>query len=317
VTEGAGHGALGPGGEFDRIRAIWRRLGPHARGGGDDCALIEAGGIRLALSVDLAVEGVHFRLGWLQPAEVGWRAAAGALSDLAAVAASPMGVLVSVAVPGDWPDEQVSELMAGVGEAAASVGAVVWGGDLVRHDAVIVDLAVIGRLDGRALLRAGARSGDALWVTGRLGGPLSALRAWSAGREPDATARARFAHPEPRVREAGWLRDRGATSLIDISDGLTADAGQVAAAAGVAIEIDAGHVPIHPAADSVTDALVSGEEYELLVTFPDAAPADLGADFERATGVPLTRIGRVRSGSGVRVVRDGRAIDVPVGFRHF
>jgi len=214
-------------------------LGDAVVGAGDDCAIVELGAERLALSIDLSVEGVHFRLGWMSPAEVGWRAAAAALSDLAAVAASPSGILVSLGVPDGWPEEHVAEVMEGAAAAARATGAVVWGGDLIRNQRLIVDVAVVGKVEGRPVLRRGARVGDELWVTGALGGPAAALKAWEARQEPDAMARERFARPTPRVAEARWLRDRGATALIDLSDGLVADATHLAAASLVRCTIDA------------------------------------------------------------------------------
>lgn len=312
----APHTALGPGGEFDRIRGIWRRLADRMAPAGDDCAIVQLGGERLALSTDLVVEGTHFQLGWLAPHEVGWRAAAAALSDLAAVAAEPAGVLVSLAVPPGWPDEFVSDVMEGVSDAAAAVGAVVWGGDLVRAERVILDVAVLGRVDV-PVPRSGAAAGDGLWVTGALGGPAAALAAWARGEEPDRGARERFARPEPRVREARWLRDRGARALIDISDGLVADAGHLAAASNVGWAIELDRVPVHPAAADPTGALVSGEEYELLLALPDDAPPALAEEFRAAFGLPLTRIGRADSSTGVRVLRGGAPVDVPRGFAHF
>jgi len=311
------HIALGPGEEFDRIRSIWGRLGGHAAGGGDDCAFVQIGGERLALSIDLSVEGTHFRLGWMSPLEVGWRATSAALSDLAAVAATPAGVLVSLAVPTEWPAEHVTDLMDGVGAAAGAVGAQVWGGDLARGERVTVDVCAIGRLAGAPLLRSGAQAGDELWVTGRLGGPFVALAAWNAGAEPDAMARERFARPVPRIAEAQWLRERGARALIDVSDGLVPDAGHLAAASGVGWTIDADAVPLHPSAETVDVALAGGEEYELLAAVPpglsDADAAAFGARF----GIPLTRVGRADQAEGVRLVRDGKRVWVPETYRHF
>jgi thiamine-monophosphate kinase len=309
--------ALGPGPEFDRIRGIWRRLGDAVVGAGDDCAIVEVGTERLALSTDLSVEGVHFRLGWMSPAEVGWRAAAAALSDLAAVAAVPTGVLVSLGVPDGWPEGHVADLMEGVADATRAVGAVVWGGDLIRSERVIVDVAVVGRLEGRPVLRGGAGVGDELWVTGSLGGPAAALLAWEAGTEPDQTARERFVHPVPRVAEAQWLRDHGATAMIDLSDGLAADATHLAAASQVRCTIDADRVPVHPAAPGALDALASGEEYELLLSLP-AGPAEaLSPPFREQFGLALTRIGMVEDGEGVGVTHQGRPVEIANAFRHF
>ncbi len=304
---------LGPGPEFDKIRAIWRVLGERAAGGGDDCAIVRVGTEQLAISTDLALEGVHFLAGWLEPAEIGWRAAAAALSDLAAVAAEPAGVLVSLGVPPERPDDFVAALMKGAGEVAGSVGAVVWGGDLVRSERVVVDVAVVGRV-ANPVLRGGAAEGDLLWVTGRLGGPLAAVSVWQQGGVPEATVRARFARPHPRTREALWLAERGAQAMIDLSDGLVADAGHIAAASGVRCLIEADRVPVYPGT-AAEMALVSGEEFELLLALSTAV--DLSREFEQTFGLPLTRVGRAETGLGVSLWREGREVDLPVGFRHF
>lgn len=308
---------LGPGPEFDRIRRIWGRLGKRVAGAGDDCAIVEMGGTRMALSMDVSVERVHFNLGWMSPAEIGYRAAAAALSDLAAVAAIPKGILVGLGVSGEWPEEHVAELMDGAGNAAQSVGAVVWGGDLVQSDRVIVDVAVVGEFDGAPVLRGGATAGDGLWVTGALGGPKAALDAWMNGREPEASARDRFVRPVPRAAEARWLRDRGAKAMIDLSDGLAADAGHVAAASGVQCMLDADRVPRHAAARELMDALVSGEEYELFVAMPESFGEVQAVEFVQQFGAGLTRIGSAREGRGVVVERKGKPIRMSGEFRHF
>lgn len=309
--------SLGSGAEFDRIRAIWRRLGDRAQGAGDDCAIVELDGVRFAISTDLAVEGTHFRIGWLAPAEIGWRVTAASLSDLAAVAATPAGVLVSVAVPREWPPEHLSDFMEGVGEAAASVGAVVWGGDLVRGERVLVDVVAVGRLEAAPVLRRGARPGDQLWVTGALGGPFMALAAWDAAREPEESARARFAHPEPRIAAGRWLREQGARAMIDISDGLLADAGHLAAASGLGWTIDVDRVPVHPAAEVPDVALASGEEYELLVALPADTDPSVAEEFRRRFELPLTRVGQADQEQGVRLMREGKRVWAPKGYEHF
>ncbi|MDH3456961.1 MAG: thiamine-phosphate kinase [Gemmatimonadota bacterium] len=310
------HTALGPGGEFDRIRAVLKRLGLRAASSGDDCALVTIGDQHLAISTDLAIEGTHFRAGWLRPDEIGWRAGAAALSDLAAVGATPLGVLASVGAQLDWPEEFLADLMEGVGAAAHAVGATVWGGDLVRSERLVIDLMVVGRADV-PVLRAGARPSDGLWVTGALGAPHAAVRSWEEGREPDAGARERFAHPVPRVTEAHWLRDSGATAMIDVSDGLVGDAGHLAAASSVKCVIESERVPVHGAADAPHDALVSGEEYELLATLPAGFSTEDATRFEEQFGLALTRVGSVRDGSGVLLLEASHPVDVPAGFRQF
>jgi thiamine-monophosphate kinase len=307
---------LAHGAEFDKIRAIWRALGDRGVGGGDDCAIVQLGSETVALSTDMMVEGVHFREGWLQPWELGWRVGAAALSDLAAVAAEPRGVLVSLAVSPGWPDAFVAELVGGVGEVAASVGALVWGGDVVRGDRLAVDVVVVGTVS-HPVLRSSARPGEELWVTGRLGGPLEAVRAWEARGEPERTVRQRFAHPEPRVAEAVWLKSRGARAAIDLSDGLAQDAAQLAAASRVRLVIDVESVPRHPAVDDCETALASGEEFELLVTLPGDSEPDLARRFGAEHSLDLTRIGVVAVGEGLVLERGGEQVAPPAGFSHF
>lgn len=314
---------FGAGREFDLIRAVTTRLSERAVGIGDDCALVELGGTPVAITTDMAVEGTHFRFGWLTRYEVGWRAAAGALSDLAAVAGTPAGVMVSLGVPEEWPDEFTVELMDGVGDAAALTGARVWGGDLVKSERCVVDVVCVGtgergrRSAGGFVRRSGAEVGDALWVTGRLGGPKLALDALYAGREPEVSARDRLARPIPRIEEARWLRDHGANAMIDVSDGLVADAGHLAAQSRVGVAIDADAVPAHPsvASSAASASLISGEEYELLVALP--ASFDSAGEFTSRFGLPLTRIGAVAAGEGVVVMRNGAVVDLPAGYLHF
>lgn len=306
-------GRLGPGPEFDRLRAIFARLGTAGQGLGDDTALVPLGRTPLAVSMDLSLEGVHFRTAWLSFPEIGWRAAAAALSDLAAEGAKPIGVLVSLGLPGRG-DSGV-EIMAGVAAAAKHVGAKVLGGDLVRSERYIVDVCVLGTTE-RAVRRSGARPGDGVWVTGKLGGAGLALRKFRAGAAPAGALRRRFARPEPRIAAGRWLARRGARAMIDISDGLAADAGQLAAASGVALEIELERVPCWRGV-TPRDATASGEEYELLVALPRGFGERSARAFTRATGLALTPIGRCARGAGVRLTDTGRAVPAPGGFDHF
>jgi len=318
------HLDLGPGPEFDRIRSIEKALGPRAGELGDDCALVLVGDEFIALSIDLSVEGVHFRREWLSLEEIGWKAAAGALSDLAAEAARPEGLLASVGVPKAGDPGEVANSMRGVGEAAASVGGRVLGGDLSSAPVLTIDIAVVGRT-ARPVRRQGAQVGDGIWVTGELGGARAALASWSAGETPITTARRSFAHPVPRIGAGLWLAERGAHALIDLSDGLAGDAGHLAAASRVMIELALDRVPLHgavPAAALKTSQLpavfaaLGGEGYELLVAMPrQFTSADAGA-LEREMGIPLTLIGRVSAGSGAVCRLQGREVAL-TGFDHF
>ena len=311
---------LGTGGEFDRLRAIFASLGAAGRGLGDDCALVRIGARTVALSIDLSLEGVHFRTDWLSFREIGWRATAAALSDLAAEGAEPRGVLVSLAVPDDRQRRPGNaspavQIMSGVGAAARSVGAHVLGGDLTRSSRYLVDVCALG-VARRPVRRSGARPGDGVWVTGRLGGAGLALAALLAGRRPPAPVRRRFVRPEPRIAAGAWLARHGARAMIDVSDGLAADAGHLAAASGVRVEIALERIPRWPGA-TARAAAQSGEEYELLVALPRRFDERAARAFRRATGLPLTRIGACTRGGGARVTDNGRPIASLSGFDHF
>lgn len=306
---------LGGGPEFDRIRGIYARLGAAAYGLGDDCALLRADKATIALSIDLSIEGVHFRREWFSPAQIGYRAAVAALSDLAAEGARAAGLLVSLAMPADRPPSEAAEIMAGVGEAVVLAGGKVLGGDLSHAPLLIVDVCAIGTAP-RPVRRIGAEAGDGVWVTGRLGGMALALRDLLAGRRPDPAAAERFARPEPRLAAGQWLASQGAHAMIDLSDGLSADAGHLAAASGVGMEIALERIPCWPGVPSLM-AAASGEEYELLVALPPAFGETQARAFTGLVDVALTRIGSCVVGAGVRFTDRGAPVTPPAGYDHF
>ncbi len=323
VTPGAAM-HLGPGREFDRIRRILERLGAAARGIGDDCAVVPEAPGRLVVSVDLAVEGVHFRRDWLTLEEIGWRAAAAALSDLAAEGATVVGILASVGVPAAASEDDLANLMAGAGAAVHAVGGTVLGGDLTASDRWVLDVTVLGRAE-RPVTRAGARPGDGLWVTGRLGGARAALRTWLAGGAPDAEARAAFVRPRPRIAAGQALARAGAHAMLDLSDGLGGDAGHLAAASGVALEIDLTLLPVAPSAlplalrEGLPPALFAaqgGEDYELLAALPAGFGEGDASRLAVDAGVSVTRIGVVGAGEGTRFLLEGRPLTL-TGYDHF
>ncbi|MGH7523575.1 MAG: thiamine-phosphate kinase [Gemmatimonadales bacterium] len=313
--------SLGGGIEFDRIRAIAAALGDAAAGLGDDAGVIPRGDGTPVISVDVSVERVHFRTEWLAFDEIGWRACAAALSDLAATAATPAAVLATVVVAPNSGETALVDLMRGVGAAAASVGASVIGGDLSSGSDWVIAITVIGHAR-RPMSRAGARPGDGIWVTGQLGGAGAALAAWQAGSEPDAAARAAFAHPVPRIGAARWLAGHNATAMLDLSDGLGGDGAHLAAASHVGVHLELDTLPMHPsmlhAAAQAAHApqlmaASAGEDYELLVTLP--REFDAAEDFTAAADLPLTRIGTVTDGRGVDATLGGHAQPLR-GFEH-
>jgi thiamine-monophosphate kinase len=307
---------LAGGAEFDRIRAIATALGSRARELGNDTALVKLGETTVALSADVSVEGVHFRREWLSLEEIGWRASAAALSDLAASGAEPIGVLAALTIPAGEPVSTFVSLMQGVGAAADAVGGKVLGGDLSRGDALALALTVIGTA-ARPVKRSGAEPGDLVWVSGQLGGARAALTAFLAGREPDAGARDRFARPLPRIEAGRWLAAHGAKAMLDVSDGLAGDAGHLAAASGVAIRIALERIPCHAAVAAEAAqagepapvfAAKGGEDYELLVVLPP--------DHQGAEQFALRQIGVVRAGEGLTLELGGRPV-VLSGYEHF
>jgi thiamine-monophosphate kinase len=316
--------ALGPGAEFDLIRAIARALGAAAGPLADDCALIPDGATTLALSTDVSVENVHFRRDWLDSREIGWRAAAGALSDLAAEGAEAIGLLAAVTAPKSVAERDLVELMRGVGEAAAAVAGTVLGGDLSSGPLWGITITVVGRA-ARPVTRAGARAGDGLWVTGTLGGARAALEAWLRGDQPDPEARTAFARPMPRIEAGVWLAAHGATAMLDLSDGLAGDAQHLAAASGVQLTLDLADIPVARAVVPEAERLrlapaafaaQGGEDYELLVALPSGfAKVDAEA-FRQATGLGLTRIGTAAAGAGVRLLLGPDEVTL-AGFDHF
>ncbi|NUO94495.1 MAG: thiamine-phosphate kinase [Gemmatimonadaceae bacterium] len=303
----APHLPLGEGAEFDAIRAMLDEWGPHAVGVGDDAAVVAVPpNEKLVVSTDASVEGVHFRREWMTAAQIGQRAASGALSDLAAMAATPLGILLALSVPERWRDE-LPELARGVGVAAVAARCLIVGGNLTRGTDLALTITVLG-CTAVPLRRAGMRPGDRLFVTGRLGGPGAALRALLAERPPGLTHLERFVAPIPRLDEARWLAEHGAAAAIDISDGLLADAAHLARASAVSLAIDLAAVPC---VDGVlpSEAATSGEEYELLVAVPDDVELDV-AEFRRSFGSDLTRIGVALAPTGDPVLVDGRAPSV-------
>jgi thiamine-monophosphate kinase len=303
---------LGPGREFDIVRILLAEWGKSAQRIGDDAAILDVPpGERLVVSTDTSVEGVHFRRDWLNNFEIGYRATAAALSDLAAMAARPLGILIALTLP-EHDKRDAREIATGIREGASAVLCPIVGGDLSSGKSLSLTITALGTTS-RPLTRSGAKVGQSIYVTGRLGGPDAAVRAWLAGREPSDTERARFACPVPRIDAAIGLSARGATSGIDISDGLAADLAHIAAASKVAIELDAERIPRFDGV-SPAQAAGSGEEYEVVVT----APAIDTRQFSEEFGLDLTEIGRVVAGSpGVTLLENGQRISTPIGFDHF
>lgn len=304
---------LGPGIEFDLIRRLRDRWGPLAADIGDDASVLRIPrGDQMVVSTDAAIEDVHFRRDWLTLQEIGYRAVTAALSDLAAMAALPTGVLVSLQLP-PAAREGLMDLADGIGDAVRAANTVVLGGNLAHGDALAITTTVVGSAF-TPLTRTGARPGDLLYLTGSLGGPSAALRSLEAKKTLAPELRARFAHPTARIAEARWLAARGAIAAIDISDGLAGDAAHLAAASDVAIEIQSERVPVFTGA-TTEHALAGGDEYELLLVARTPLPE---ADFTKHFAIPLTAVGRAVEGKpGAHFTRAGKRVAAPSGYDHF
>jgi thiamine-monophosphate kinase len=247
------------------------------RGAGDDAAVVRSGGALCVTSVDALVEGVHFRLDddTDRPADVGWRALAGALSDLAAMGARAGEAYVALGVSPEAGEKRALELMRGALELAACTDTTVAGGDVVAAPVMTACVTVVGWADGESELvgRDGARVGDLVGVTGRLGG--------------------RPRRPFPRLREGRALAQVGASAMIDLSDGLGTDARHLGESSGVCLQIDLEALPLGDGVANWEQAATAGEDYELCVCIPpDLRERALGAVAE-VSDVGLTWIGSV------------------------
>ncbi|MFH1765109.1 MAG: thiamine-phosphate kinase [Gemmatimonadota bacterium] len=320
---------LGPGGEFDLIRQLVGPEEPLSQGvlvgPGDDCTVLEGG---LVVSTDLSVEGVHFRREWVTLEEAGYRAAAAALSDLAAMAAAPIGALLSMALDPLRASNDALELQRGAAEACRLEGIRILGGDLARSSGpLVLDIVALGRSDS-PVLRAGTEVGDELWVTGWLGGSGAAVALWNQGSHPPDDLREAFVRPRPRIREALWLAGRVSLhGLIDLSDGLAGDTGHLAAASGLSLVLREASIPSHPALrgfpgqgdDPLHFPLEGGEDYELCFTVAPGSLDEWVGPFQDTFGIPLTKVGRATEGAGVFLEAAGGRIR-PLekhGFSHF
>ena len=327
-------------GEWGLIAALAARLppGPGTQVGiGDDAAVLAAPGGSVVATVDLLLEGRHFLLDWSSPADVGHKAAARSLADIAAMGAAPSALLVGLGIPGSFPARWAFDLASGLAAECARAGAAVVGGDTARADSVILSVTALGDLAGRrAVTRAGARPGDVLAIAGTLGHSAAGYALLAAGVPPDSPGLAGLvaAHlrPSPPYDAGPEAAALGATAMIDISDGLVADLGHIADASGVAIDVDTGSLalgdPLATAAravaaarpnsssrtrsgsppsnpDPLTWVLTGGEDHSLAATFPP-----------NATLPPRWRvIGKVSAGAGVLI--DGKPHPGPSGWEHF
>jgi thiamine-monophosphate kinase len=312
---------------IDRIRQRTAQSRDDVRLGiGDDAALLAVpSGQELAVAIDTLVEGVHFPRG-TAPADIGWKALAVNLSDLAAMGATPAWALLALTLP-NADEAFVDGLADGFAQLAQTYRLALVGGDTTRG-ALTISVAVHGFVPpGKALTRADAQAGDAVLVTGTLGDAAAGLRLLQQSRHSDAQSNyliARLNRPTPRVAAGLALRER-ASACIDVSDGLLADLGHICAASNVGAEIEAALLPRSSALldrfDDVSPrdfALSGGDDYELCFTVPPQRVAAVQADLARL-GCGATRIGRIVEGQGVKVRdADGQWLEpAQQGWDHF
>jgi thiamine-monophosphate kinase len=306
-------------GEFALIDALRSRL-PVGRdvelGPGDDAAVIAAPDGRVVATTDVLVEGLHFRRDWSSAYDVGRKAAAQNLADVAAMGARGQALLVGFAAPRDLPVEWALSFADGLADECAVAGASVAGGDVVASRQLVLSITALGTLDGRApLRRSGARSGDVVAVCGRLGWSAAGWAVFRRGfRSPRAVVDA-HRQPAPPYSAGPEAASLGATALIDVSDGLLADLGHVARASGVEIVLDSAAfdlaeplvtVAAATGEDALTYVLTGGEDHALAATFP--------------AGVELPEhwrvVGRARTGEP-QVLVDGELYAGEAGHTHF
>jgi thiamine-monophosphate kinase len=327
--------------EHSIIRTI-RRLagtGPGVRVGiGDDCAVLDVtGNSQLLATTDLLIEDVHFRWTYAEPADVGWKALAVNLSDIASMGGWPRWALVALACPRDTDAEEVEAFYTGALALAHEHDVTIVGGDTSTSPAGwVVNVTLLGEAARPPLRRSTARIGDIVAVTGTLGRSAAGLAVLALARAPAdvdaailADVTAAHLRPTPRVREGQWLAQAGGvTAMIDLSDGLATDLGHVAEESTVGARIEVARLPVsagvrHLASALGGDALAwaasGGEDYELLLTCAPDALERLARGLAAATGSPLHAIGEVVPGEdGVRYVdAGGHAVALAPGFEHF
>ena len=307
-------------------------------GPGDDAAVLApARNQRLVVTTDAVVEGVHFSRAYSTPADIGHKALAVNLSDLAAMAATPRWVVLSLVLPGSTLVGDVEDLVAGLAALAVRQGVSVVGGNITRSDGpMVVDITAGGEVAPRRwLTRSGALAGHEIYVSGTIGAAAAGLEMLAAasqgsglGDQGSGECVRRHRRPEPRVRLGMAMgRARAARAAMDLSDGLADALRQVAAASGVGLRIDADLLPIDPAArewwtsrgvDPVTAAVRGGDDYELLFAVPAKGRGPMRSVLRHVADPPLTKIGIFTKDPREVVLTRGEQEDaLPEGFEHF
>jgi thiamine-monophosphate kinase len=331
-------------GEYPLVERLCRRLektfGIDPRvivGAGDDAAVVDVNGVAVVLTVDAQLENVHFRRHWMPPAALGWKALAVSLSDIAAMGARPLAALLAIALRGDEPVDFLDAFYDGATAICQATGTLLVGGDIARSpNGLLVTSMVVGIADDGAVWRRdGAQPGDALLLTGTVGDAAAGLwllenRHGGIAQVADASAHCvrRFRFPEPRVRAREALKGFRVHAAIDLSDGLTIDAGRLAHASKVAAVLNLNQLPVSEALKAVAHAtgqdpfpwaMGGGEDYELLLAVP-AHDADAACAALRNHDIPARIVGTVANdpkGAVLAAFPDGTRRPITGGFQHF
>jgi thiamine-monophosphate kinase len=306
---------------IERIRARIPQAPPYVVIGiGDDAAVLEPERNALeVLTTDCQVEGIHFDFAFVSPADIGHKALAVNLSDLAAMGALPRVALLSLVLPPAWPVAHVDALVDGMIALAQRARISIVGGNIARSPGpLIVDVTVTGSVHRRRILtRSAARAGDELYVTGSLGGSAAGLRRLAQNPASTDIVVDRYRRPEPRTRFGLMLgRNQAARACIDLSDGLADGVRQIGNASGLGAIIDAGALPLEDGA-TLRDALSGGEDYELLFAVSPRQRSRLTSVRRLVKDLSVTRIGRLTSDRTLLLGRDGSTEALPAGFSHF
>ncbi|MBI2434672.1 MAG: thiamine-phosphate kinase [Candidatus Hydrogenedentes bacterium] len=292
-------------GEFGFIRRIAAGLPPAENvleRIGDDCAVVRVGDNLLLLTCDAAVEEIHFSFSTATPQDIGWRTATAAISDIGAMGGKPLFLTVALAMPAETPVAVAEALFGGIREAAAAHGLHVAGGDTTKSlTHVFMDITVIGLAGKRYLPRHSARPGDLLAVTGSPGRSAGGLVALQLKRAAPPLVRAHL-RPQARIAEGQWLSEQPAVhAMIDVSDGLLQDAGHIAEASGLGVDIDPALLPLAEdlaqfqetlGVEPLDLVLAGGEDYELAVALAADGHKEVCRQFAATFSLPLTVVGR-------------------------